>query len=100
MQDDGEAGAAGKAGEPGQPLLAGRDIFILVGVGSGNEKAVEVLGLQGGAQIAQARGAERGVGGVVEGLEECLEHFQFCKAICRFGKLISPPRLSLPPRRR
>ena len=41
-EDDGEAGAAGKTGQPGQPLLAGRDIFVLMGVGAWNEKAVEL----------------------------------------------------------
>jgi hypothetical protein len=60
-----------------------------MGVGAGNEKAVEVLGFQGRAQVPQARGSERGIGGVFKGLEESLEHFQFCKAICRFGKPIS-----------
>ena len=61
-QDDGETGAAGKAGEPGQPLLAGRDIFVLVRVGAGNQEAVEFLRAQARAQPFQARRPQRRVG--------------------------------------
>ena len=60
-EDDGEAGAAGEAGQPGQPLLAGRDIFVLMGVGARNEKAVKPRRLQARAQLLRRgrRGRDR-----------------------------------------
>ncbi len=73
-EDDGEAGAAGKTGQPGQPLLAGRDIFVLMGVGAWNEKAVELQSFQPRAQHLEAGGAEGRVGGFVESLETGVEH--------------------------
>ena len=43
-QHDGSAGRAGEAGEPGQPLLARRQIFVLLAVGARHDEAVEARG--------------------------------------------------------
>ncbi len=69
-----DAGRAGEAGQPGEALVAGRDIFVLVRVGAGDKEAVEPASLQFLAQQLQAGRAERGSGGIGEGLELGVEH--------------------------
>ena len=73
-QHDGGAGRAGEAGEPGKPLLARRQIFVLLAVGARHHKAVKPAPLEFGAQWGEARRRRRRFARIVEGLETGLEH--------------------------
>ena len=53
LQDGGKPGRAGEPGQPGQPLVPGRDIFPLMGIRTGHQKAVQPFGRDLGAQRRQ-----------------------------------------------
>ncbi len=71
-EHDGQTRRTRKARRPQQPLLIGREIFVLVAVGAGDDEAGEALPVKGGAQSGDAgldggRAAEVGEG-LVSGL--------------------------------
>ena len=73
-EHDRAARRAGEAGQPGQPFLARRQVFILLPVGAGYDKAVESAARE---FLAQGRDPSRALGAfalVIEGLEMGFEH--------------------------
>src|SRR5205807_6799334 len=73
-QHDRRAGRAGEAGKPGEPLLAGRDVFVLVAVRAWHDEAGQVATRQFRAQCREPRRARRAVGAILERLETRFEH--------------------------
>ena len=80
-QHDGGAGRSGEAGEPGQPLLARRQIFVLLAVGARHHETVKPAALELGAQGGDAGGALRALARIVERLEAGLEHGRHSSAL-------------------
>jgi hypothetical protein len=73
-QHDGRAGRAGEAREPCQSLLARRQIFVLLAVGTRHHETVEAAALELGAQGGGASRAFRALARIVKGLEAGFEH--------------------------
>ncbi len=73
-QHNGDAGRAAEARQPGEALLRGGHIFVLMPVGARNDESIKAKTAQFGAQGADARGALRGVGLILEGLKDAFKH--------------------------
>src|SRR5262249_35055062 len=73
-QHHGKARRSRKSGQPGQPLLARRDIFILLLVGARYDKTSEVSARQLFAQGRQPRAERNAAFGLIERLKVGFEH--------------------------
>ena len=60
---------AGKPGKPGQTVIAGGDIFTLMGIGARHKKTTQTDLCRGGTQRGKARRALTAAGSVVKGLK-------------------------------
>ena len=92
VEHDRRPGRAGKAGEPSQPLLAGRQIFVLLAVGARHDETIKSAPLQLGAQGSDACRRRRALARIVEGLEAGLEHGRHSNVLCSPGNAGMRPR--------